>query len=233
MVTFGFTGMDASGQTWSQQISVPCEGASTNLTVGGVANAASYQQVFAPGMLMYVAGTQLSPVVQAAASVPFLSFMGDVSASINGLAAPLYYVSPTQMDIQIPYEIAPGPATLIVTSLGQSGSFNFTVGATAPGIFTNANGSLVPTASGKLGDTLPLFITGQGAVSPSVATGAAPSSGTPIAQLPAPTLPVSITVGRDRGGSHVYRHPAGISRRHADQFPDPAKTSQLARNRSE
>jgi hypothetical protein len=54
---------------------------------------------------------------------------------------------------------------------------------------------LMPTASGKPGDTLPQFITGQGAVSPAVSTGAAPPSGTPLAQLPAPTLPVSLTVG--------------------------------------
>jgi uncharacterized protein (TIGR03437 family) len=54
---------------------------------------------------------------------------------------------------------------------------------------------LMPTASGKPGDTLPQFITGQGAVSPAVSTGAAPPSGTPLAQLPAPTLPVSMTVG--------------------------------------
>jgi len=33
-------------------------------------------------MLLYVAGTELSPVAQIASSVPFLDFMGDVSASI-------------------------------------------------------------------------------------------------------------------------------------------------------
>jgi uncharacterized protein (TIGR03437 family) len=94
--------MDAWGQTWSEQISVPFDAANNGLSIGGVANAASYQQTFAPGMLMYVAGLQLSLIVQIASSVPLPEFMGDVSASINGLAAPLYYVSPTQMDIQIP-----------------------------------------------------------------------------------------------------------------------------------
>jgi uncharacterized protein (TIGR03437 family) len=195
VVIFGFTGMDASGQTWSQQVSVPFDGVNGVLSIAGVANAASYQQVLAPGMLLYVAGSQLSPLVQVAGSVPFLSFMGDVSASIDGLAAPLYYVSSTQMDIQIPYEIMPGPATLIVTSLGQVDGFSITVSPAAPGIFTNGDGSLVPSAAGKPGDTLPLFITGQGAVSPAIPTGAAPSSGTPLSQLPAPTLPVSVTVG--------------------------------------
>jgi uncharacterized protein (TIGR03437 family) len=195
VVVFGFTGMDASGKTWSQQISVPFDGANATPYIGGVANAASYQQAFAPGMLLYVAGVQLSPLVQVAGSVPFLTFMGDVSATINGLAAPLYYVSPTQLDIQIPYETAPGDAMLVVNSPGTIETFPFTVSAAAPGIFTAADGSLVPTASGALGATLPLFITGQGPVSPSVPTGAAPASGTPVSQLPAPVLPVTITVG--------------------------------------
>jgi uncharacterized protein (TIGR03437 family) len=195
VTVFGFTGVDDSGQAWSRQISVPFEAAPTFLSVGGVANAASYQQAFAPGMLLYVAGAQMSPVVQIAASVPFLTFMGDVSATINGLAAPLYYVSPTTLDIQIPYEIPPGKATLIVTSLGQIAAFSFTVSAAAPGIFMALDGSLVPSASGARGDTLSLYMTGQGAVSPPVATGDAPSADTPLSQLPAPTLPVSVTVG--------------------------------------
>jgi uncharacterized protein (TIGR03437 family) len=195
VVVFGFAGMDASGQAWSRQISVPFDGINTPLSIGGVANAASYQQTFAPGMLLYVAGSQLSPVIQIAGSVPFLTFMGDVSATINGLAGPLYYVSPTQLDIQIPYEIPPGAATLIVTSLGELGFFQFTVGAAAPGIFAAQDGSLVPIATGNRGDTLPMFITGQGAVSPSIPTGAAPSPGTPLSQLPAPILPVTVTIG--------------------------------------
>ncbi|HLK64170.1 MAG TPA: protease pro-enzyme activation domain-containing protein [Bryobacteraceae bacterium] len=195
VMVFGFTGQDASGQTWSQQVPVPFDAASGSLTVGGVANAASYQQVFAPGMLLYVAGTQLSPVAQIANSVPFLDFMGDVSASINGLAAPLYYVSPTQLDIQIPYEVPAGPATLTVTSFGQSASFKFMVGAAAPGIFAAQDGTLVPSNSGSRGGALAMFITGQGAVSPAAPTGTAPAANTPLSQLPAPVLPLSVTVG--------------------------------------
>jgi uncharacterized protein (TIGR03437 family) len=209
-VVFGFTGMDASGQAWSQQISIPFEAASAFLSIGGVANAASYTQVFAPGMLLYVAGTQLSPAVQIAGSVPFLTFMGDVSATVNELAAPLYYVSPGQLDIQVPYEIPPGDATLIVTSLGQIGVYNFTVGAAAPGIFAALDGSLVPVTSGARGDILPLFITGQGAVSPSVATGAAPSSNTPLSQLPAPTGSVKVTVGGVLASTTFVGIPPGL-----------------------
>ncbi|HTX37163.1 MAG TPA: protease pro-enzyme activation domain-containing protein, partial [Bryobacteraceae bacterium] len=195
VVVFGFSGQDASGQKWSQQISVSFDTANTALSIGGVANAASYQKVFAPGMLLYVAGAELSPVAQIASAVPFLGLMGDVTASINGLVAPLYYVSPTQLDIQIPYEVPAGSATLTVTSLGQAATFKFTVGAAAPGIFAAGDGTLVPSASGPRGGALAMFITGQGAVSPAVATGAAPAATTPLSQLPAPVLPVQVTVG--------------------------------------
>jgi uncharacterized protein (TIGR03437 family) len=195
IVVFVLSGKDASGQAWSHQISVPFDGTSTTMSIAGVANAASYAQVFAPGMLLYVAGTQLSPVAQIATSVPFPGFMGDVSASINGLDAPLYYVSPAQLDIQIPYEIPAGAATLTVTSLGQTASYPFTVGAAAPGIFAAGDGTLVPTSSTTRGGILPLFLTGQGAVTPSVSTGGAPAAGTALSQLPAPVLPVKVTVG--------------------------------------
>lgn len=195
LMTFGVTGVDASGFAWSRQLPVPFYGSSENYTIGGVANAASYQQTFAPGMLLYVPGTGFSWVVQTAGAVPLATSMGGVWATINGTPAPLYYVSPLQLDVQIPYEVQPGSATLAVNSLSEQETLTFTVAAAAPGIFTTGDGSLVPFASALRGETLPMFITGQGAVSPVVATGAAPQAGTPASQLPKPVLPVKLTIG--------------------------------------
>jgi uncharacterized protein (TIGR03437 family) len=65
----------------------------------------------------------------------------------------------------------------------------------APGIFTDQNGGLIPSASGQLGRTALLYITGDGGVSPALADGAAPPPGTPQARLPQPRLPVAVTVG--------------------------------------
>jgi len=170
---------------------------SSGATIGGVTNGASYQPVCAPGMILSVFGTGLAPSTQLDGALPLPLSMVGVSASVNGVAAPLYYVSPTQLNIQIPYETGAGTAVLGVNNNGTVASFAFPVSATAPGIFTNLNqpGALVPLSTGHRGDTLLAFITGEGLVSPALATGASPFIATPLSLLPQPLLPVAVTVG--------------------------------------
>ena len=170
-------------------------GASSTMSIGGVSNGASFRQAFAPGMILSVFGTQLAQSTQLAASVPLPLALAGVSATVNGIAAPLYYVSPGQLNIQVPYETGAGPAVLGVNNNGQIASYIFTVAPSAPGIFTDSSGSLVPFSSGKPGDTLTLFVTGEGDVSPSLATGASPFTFTPLPLLPQPRFSLSVTVG--------------------------------------
>jgi uncharacterized protein (TIGR03437 family) len=170
-------------------------GPSSTMNIGGVSNGASFRQAFAPGMILSVFGTQLAPSVQPASSLPLPLTLAGVSATVNGIAAPLYYVSPGQLNIQVPYEVGAGPAVLGVNNNGQVASYIFTVAPSAPGIFTDSSSALVPFSSGKPGDTLTLFITGEGDVSPTLATGASPFTFTPLALLPQPRLPLSVTIG--------------------------------------
>jgi uncharacterized protein (TIGR03437 family) len=121
--------------------------------------------------------------------------MQSFEATVNGVLAPLYYISPTQANVQIPYGTAPGAATLTVYQGGQSTTTQIQIAASAPGIFADANGNTVPYASGAAGQALVLFITGDGEVSPSLASGAAPAPTTPVANLPKSVLPVSVTIG--------------------------------------
>jgi uncharacterized protein (TIGR03437 family) len=120
-----------------------------------------------------------------------------VSVTVNGVPAPLLYVSPEQMNIQIPYETGAGTAVLGVNNNGQVASFSFQAAISWPGIFPNAfidpTGAAV--ASAPQGGILTLFITGDGDASPPVTTGAPPAADTPLASLPAPRLPVTVTVG--------------------------------------
>jgi uncharacterized protein (TIGR03437 family) len=169
-------------------------GATSSISIGGVTNGASFQVAAAPGMLMSVFGTGLAPATQAASAVPLPLSLAGVSATVNGVAAPLYYVSPTQINLQVPYETGAGPAVVGIDNNGAVASFSFTVAPSAPGIFA-AGGNLVPASAAARGGVLTMFITGEGAVAPALITGASPSATTPIAGLPAPILPITVTVG--------------------------------------
>jgi uncharacterized protein (TIGR03437 family) len=172
-------------------------GASNGINIDHVSNGASFQPAFAPGMILSVFGSQLASSTNIASNLPLPVTMGGASATVNGIPAPLYYVSPTQLNIQIPYGTGSGPAVLGTNNSGQVASFVFQVTASAPGIFTDPNqpSALVPAASGKPGNTLLAFITGEGQISPPLLTGATPFSGTPAELLPAPLQPLSVTVG--------------------------------------
>ena len=65
-------------------------------------------QSYAPGMLLSVYGTALGDFVQSAGAIPLPQYLAGFEASVNGVPTPLYYVSPNQVNIQIPYETPPG-----------------------------------------------------------------------------------------------------------------------------
>jgi uncharacterized protein (TIGR03437 family) len=191
-VAFTFKGVDASGTQWSQQLSVPFQGFQTQLSVGGVSNAATGQQAYAPGMILSIYGAALGTFVESAYTIPLPQYLAGFSATINGVTAPIYYVSPTQVNVQIPYETQPGRATLLIWNPYTSVTYRFQVAASAPGIFTFSDGTINPYRSASRGSEIAIYITGDGTVTPALATGATPS---PHAVTPMPKLPVSITVG--------------------------------------
>jgi uncharacterized protein (TIGR03437 family) len=165
-------------------------------SIAAVTNGASFRQTFAPGMILTVFGSQLAPSVASAASVPLPAQLAGVSATVNGVAAPLYFVAPGQMNLQVPYEAgSSGQAVLTIANNGQTASTTFAISPLAPAIFADANGSVVPSAAAVRNQFVTLYITGAGAVSPSIATGAAPLFSTALANLPKPQPLPTVTVG--------------------------------------
>jgi uncharacterized protein (TIGR03437 family) len=82
-----------------------------------VINAASYLGDLAPGGLASVFGAQLAddtPTIDATNGFPKTA--GNVTVSVNNVNAPLTYVSPTQINFQIPWETAPGTSVPIVVT---------------------------------------------------------------------------------------------------------------------
>ena len=176
-----------------QYINVPVMfvlGGSATSSISAVANSASYKASVSPGMLMAVFGTGLanSPATAPLSALPFS--LAGVSATVNGLAAPILYVSPTILDIQVPYTVGAGPAVLGVNNNGQIASFRFVVAPSAPGIFADANGNVVPNPVVNRGAVLTLYVTGTGDSNAVFDTGLSPSG-----TAPAPILPVSVTIG--------------------------------------
>jgi uncharacterized protein (TIGR03437 family) len=189
-----------SVNTIPQFVNVPVTftiGESSLISIGGVANAASYEPGAAPGMLMYVGGSGLaaSSQLQVAQNVPLPYSISGVSATVNGIPAPIYYTLPYALVIQVPYETPTGPALLAVNENGRVATFTFDVYPSLPGIFVDSNSQLVPTGTAKRGQSLPFFITGEGDVTGGLATGASPSTSIPVNQLPAPRGKFTLTVG--------------------------------------
>ncbi|MGA2213519.1 MAG: hypothetical protein ABSH31_09610, partial [Bryobacteraceae bacterium] len=186
-----------SANSASVTVSVTASGSGVSAapSIAGLDNGASFKPSYAPGETLSVFGSELSPGTASATSVPLpMSTLG-VAALVNGIAAPLYYVSPSQLNIQIPYEAGPGSAVLSINNNGHVTTQPLQIAAAAPGIFTTSTGVLVPTASAARGEEVAFYITGAGTVSPAIADGAAPPSSTPLAELPAPTQGTTVTIG--------------------------------------
>ncbi|HEY2017886.1 MAG TPA: protease pro-enzyme activation domain-containing protein [Bryobacteraceae bacterium] len=165
--------------------------------ITSVVNAASYQPAVAPGMLAAVYGAGLSSTTSQAGSIPVPFNLSGVSVTVNGISAPVLGTFPEsgQINIQIPYEAGAGPAVLAVENQGRVYHTTVSIAPTAPGLFGIWDAAGRPVTSMQQGQSVVAYITGEGDVTPTLASGATPASGTSISRLPAPRLPVSITVG--------------------------------------
>ena len=114
-----------------------------SVTENGVLNAASYARTgeagfaVAPGSLVAIFGSDLASSLTSASSVPLSTSLAGVSVSFNNTAAPLQFVSPGQINAQLPWGTPSGTVSVVVTRDGRaSASRNLTVAQFSPGIFT-------------------------------------------------------------------------------------------------
>jgi uncharacterized protein (TIGR03437 family) len=174
------------------------------ITSGGVVNAFSSLPSIAPGSLFSIYGTNLAAGDGRATSTPLPESLNGTSVGINGTPAPLLFVSTTQINAQMPFEISPGTATVVVQSgVLPSAPAKVDVRAVAPGIPTVGSGShalAVNYPGGTLnaqenpvhpGEYVVVYLTGQGLVDPPVASGAE----SPADPLSLPLATVKATLG--------------------------------------
>jgi len=124
----------------------------------GFVDGAGFSLPPAPGGIFSIFGNNLAGALEQAAAIPLPTQLGGVTVTVNGAAAPLYFVSPGQINAQLPYDAVPGPATLRI----GAASANFTITAAAPAIFAALRQGTVAVA----------YVTGLGTNKPVVPTGA-------------------------------------------------------------
>lgn len=162
------------------------------------------QGAVAPGELVSIFGSALGPdqpaVAQPAAGTAYPTTLGGTQVLFDGVPAPIWYASSTQINAVVPNSIKTPVTQMIVQRNGNSdGPHTLPVSATVPAIFTtdrtgqgqaavfNQDGSNnSPSNPAGRGSVVVFYAVGAGLMTPSVADGAVLplSSPLPIPQAP-------------------------------------------------
>lgn len=117
------------------------------ISAAGIINAAgpTPDGTVAPGSIISIYGQNLAQTTAVGPSNPLSQTVGGVTVTANNILMPLIFVSPQQINAQVPVELTPGTYTLTVQSLGQQPvSGPFAVSRNAPGIFIMPNAQNLP-----------------------------------------------------------------------------------------
>jgi len=167
-----------------------------------------------PGSIFAIYGNALATGSAQAARVPLPDTLLTTSVTVNNEAAPLFYASEGQINAQMPLDIQPGVASVVVTN-GSSTSNTVAVtvpAAAVPGIAVQypTNQAVVvnqdqsentPASPAHVGDTVVAYFTGGGPVNaagPLVTGHASPNGLSPVVGN------VQVTVGGQTATSVPY-----------------------------
>ena len=173
--------------------------------ISAVANAGGFSAGapgVAPGSIATLFGALMASSTASAASTPLPTTLGGATVTVNGRAAPLFYASPTQINLQIPYETAVGQASVVVTVDGVAGQpAQVTIARASPGIFVyGTNRAVVHNQDfsvnaadnpAKVGSAIIVYLTGGGPMDNPVPTGV-PGPSSPLSRV---TAEASATIG--------------------------------------
>jgi uncharacterized protein (TIGR03437 family) len=164
------------------------------LSQGGIINAAQFgaKAGVAPGTWVEIYGTNLSTTTREWTGADFSgntapTSLDGVSVNIAGKAAFIRYISPGQINAQVPDDIGTGPVPVVVTnSNGPSDPLTVTAVAAQPGLlapFSSGGKQYIAAFQGstivgsptftpvKPGDVITLYGIGFGTVSPAIPSG--------------------------------------------------------------
>jgi uncharacterized protein (TIGR03437 family) len=187
---------------------------SNSPTITSVVNGASFQPGIAPGSWVTINGTNLAASTRTWRAAEIVNgqlptSLDNVSVTINGTPAAVYYISPTQINVQAPDVSATGPVSIQVTNNGATGgAFSGTLQRMAPALFLwsgkypvathypdNAYvgpaglfGGSPATNPAKPGDVIVLWGTGLGPTTPVTVAGWEVATAEPLANAPVVTI---------------------------------------------
>jgi uncharacterized protein (TIGR03437 family) len=166
----------------------------------------------AAGSIGALFGTALAAATLSAASLPLPTTLGSTTVRLNGVAAPLFYVSPTQINFQVPWELAGQSQVSVSVTTGTTSSppVSLSLPAFSPGIFTmNSSGagqgavviagtSSIAAPEGALpaahpvdrGDYIAIYCTGLGLVTNRPDSGASGGSDPLALTITSPTVAI-------------------------------------------
>jgi len=195
---------------------------SQTVLISSVVDAASeLASAVAPGKIISIYGAGLGPatgVTGTPSKGVFGTQLGGTTVSVNGVAAPVFYASATQVNAIVPYEISGTTATVNVAyQSGISAGFSVSLAASSPSFFSyNATGAgqaaainvvdgTLNTAANpvKIGAYISFYATGEGQTTPAGVDGKLGTT-----PLPSPNLPVTVAVG---GLPAVVQYKGGVS----------------------
>ena len=182
-------------------------------TRSGVVNAAGFQPGASPGAWISIHGFRLSATTRAWTASDIVSgklptSLDGVSVTINGKSAYVYFISPSQVNVQAPAESLNGTVEVVVTnSNGESSPTSVSMQTVLPALFRLSQDYLMATdpAGGYIGptnlvaglltvparalDTIVLYGTGFGPTNPGIAPGEVVANSSPLLN------PVTLRVG--------------------------------------
>jgi uncharacterized protein (TIGR03437 family) len=165
--------------------------------ISDVVNGVTFKAGMVPGSWVSILGTNLAGTTRAWTTDDFAdggkrlpTSLDGVRVNINGRAAYVYYVSPSQLNVLAPDDSTTGPVLVQVTNNAGQAQFTATISGFAPGLFPYDQGGrlyviafaadwsylarpgLIPglaTRAARPGEIIILYGTGFGSASPKLA----------------------------------------------------------------
>ncbi len=142
-----------------------------------VVNGASFRPETTGGAWATAGGNFAGVTSLTAPTLPFPKTLNGVSVTVDGVAAPVYFVSQSQINFLIPYAVEPGLKPVVVTTSAGALNGSVRVLRSAPGIFVqdtanppkgailNQNSSLNTSGNpARRGEVIQIYGTGAGRV---------------------------------------------------------------------